>query len=137
MKANELQIGDWVYYTTPKNPTPVRIGRIYVNEERGMREANFYGNLGNDSLSESSFAPIPLTPEILEKNFEKTRGVENHYGLSDDYFEVVISEVTDSIWQVEYANCEAHFPVCRNLVCHVHQLQNCLRLVGIDKQIVL
>ena len=132
MKAEDIQIGDYLEF-------PIGIEKVidlpYI-EGKGIC-ASFAANATLIPVEVDELKPIPLIPKILEKNFEKMRGVENHYGLSDDYFAVVIREVTDSIWQVEYANCEAHFPVCRNLVCHVHQLQNVLRLLGIKKEIIL
>lgn len=85
---------------------------------------------------------IPITPEILEKNFENREvrilaGTKTHYCLVNDYFALAVSEYTDSTWEVEYTNCEAHFPLIRNLVGYVHELQHALRLCGIEKEIVL
>ena len=84
--------------------------------------------------------PIPITPEILEKNgFEKTPcGMgKTILTFSDDYSAISIDEITDSIWRVEYMNREFSLPLCRELICHVHELQQFLRLCGINLEIKL
>lgn len=67
--------------------------------------------------------PIPLTPEILEKNFP---------------------EPTDGLtWFPEEGgfNCHTYVPKCEinafGLFKYVHQLQNALRMCGITKEIEL
>lgn len=86
--------------------------------------------------------PIPLTSEILEKNgFEKTScGLgATVYTFSDDdeYYAIAIDEYTDSIWRIEYTNCEFTFLLLRIIVSFVHELQHALRLWGISKEITL
>lgn len=72
--------------------------------------------------------PVPLTPEILEKNGFKNMGffgkceVENWKILCDTKNVAIIhKEHTDIDIPIEY----------------VHELQHALRLCGIDKEIVL
>lgn len=67
--------------------------------------------------------PIPLTPEILDKNFP---------------------EPTDGLtWFPEEGgfNCHTYVPKCEinafGLFKYVHQIQNALRMCGITKEIVL
>ena len=62
MKANELMIGDWVYYNPnvfiedEYEPTkPIKITKITSGEDI-------------DLAIEGCYSPIPLTAEILEKN---------------------------------------------------------------------
>lgn len=140
MKANELMIGDW--FQNPLGfPYKVKSIKCYNADKEDER----YEVCGANKSAEASFdvinaEPIPLTPEILEKNgFRKDETDKYHpvFLLSEDYFDVTIEEETDSIWRLEYTNCEAPLPFCRNLVCSVHELQHALRLCGIDKEIVL
>ena len=70
-----------------------------------------------------SISPIPLTEEILEKNFP---------------------DPTDGLtWFPEEGgfNCHTYVPKCEinafGLFKYVHQLQNALRLCGIEKEIEL
>ena len=84
--------------------------------------------------------PIPITKEILEKNgFEKTPcGMgETILTFSNDYSAISIDEITESIWRVEYMNRELSLPLCRDLICHVHELQHFLRHHKIEKEIAL
>ena len=93
--------------------------------------------------SYSEIEPIPITPEILEKNgFKKTDvrmivGTLTHYVIGDDYFAFAVHEQTDSIWEVEYVNLEVSFPTVRVFVGYIHELQHALRLCGIEKEVVL
>lgn len=129
MKANELMIGDWV-----DTPQGVRIVTIIGSDKVAALHCGFSHWVPIDELS-----PIPLTPEILEKNgFEKrTIGRIPQYVIADDYFDIMINEYTDSIWRFEYNNAEIQFPSTRIFICYVHELQHALRLCGIDKEIVL
>lgn len=129
MNAKELMIGDWVF-TRGQIEQVTSIYDGYICTEHYEDSHDYY------------FEPIPITPEILEKNFTRTEvrvlsGTKTHYIESDDFYCVALNEYTDSIWELEYTNCEAHFPLVRVLVAHVHELQNALRLCGIDKEIVI
>lgn len=86
--------------------------------------------------------PIPITPEILEKNGFKKVGSyfikeESYFIIEDDYYDVSIREITDSIWRVRYCNTE--FPVFDGVlhIAFIHELQHAFRLFGIEKEIVL
>lgn len=140
MKANELMLGDWVYGLYPNgsryaNPFRISAVDIYpLNKSPRIVTAGGYG------FQEEHLAPIPITGEILEKNgFKKVRDKLGRvfYSIADDYFDLTIDEITDSIWCIEYDCLEAQFPTCRNLVGHVHELQHALRLYGIEKEIEL
>lgn len=132
MKANELMIGDWVTH----KGDPIQISSIGFACATGGDDDNF------KMMHFLDLSPIPLTPEILEKNFTRTEvrilaGTKTHYIEGDDFYAVTLNEYTDSIWEMEYTNCEAHFPLCRVLVAHVHEMQHALKMFGIDKEIVL
>lgn len=144
MKADELMIGDRIYAVD--DDTDFKIP-IIVNGIDSIGNINavipdYNGQMVDGNISFECCEPISITPEILEKNFEKREvrilaGTKTHYCLGDDYFALAVSEYTDGIWEVEYTNCEAHFPLIRNLVGYVHELQHALRLCGIEKEITI
>ena len=75
--------------------------------------------------------PIPLTPEILEKN-----GLANDpYGChfkEDKYMALEISSTEEGIyWTINYNE----YAILQ--LKYVHQLQHALKLCGIDKEITL
>lgn len=107
MKANELMIGDWVAFRgRPYQYTAQDIATMAECEEKGIA---------------TDTTPIPLTSEILEKNFP-TAG------------ELAWWPVGDGL------HCESHNTediMVSGVFRFVHQLQNALRLCGIDKSIEL
>lgn len=121
MKANELMIGDWVLDKKTNQPYKI-IGT-------------------NDLLFHDDYSPIPLTAEILEKNFLTQRGEWTEpvlYFFGDEYIEVCIKEYTDGIWEVVIDEVEMScLPTWKMFVCNVHELQHALQLCNIDKEIKL
>ena len=121
MKANELMIGDYirVIYTQK------------IIKVREIKQSCIYTN--DNGYEYNEIEPIPLTPEILEKN-----GFV-HYDLTDfwmwkkESFEPVHLDKYDKDgWRLRI-NCD-------NIPCeckYVHQLQHALRLCGIEKEIEL
>lgn len=140
MKAKELMLGDWVYGLYPggsRYKPPFRISAVDTYPSNKSPRIVTEGGYG---FQEEHLAPIPITGEILEKNgFKRVRDKLGRvfYSIADDYFDLTIDEITDSIWCMEYDNLEAQFPTCRNLVAHVHELQHALKLYGIDREITL
>ena len=107
MKVKELMIGDLLCY----NGKPYRV--IQVNSVDGVCGCTFMLENGVEDEGE----PIPLTPEILDKNrFIKYDTLSNSKGLwitiyNENYFEGELN--------------------------YVHELQHAMRLCGIEKEIVL
>lgn len=117
MKANELMIGDWV-----RGFVPDSYSTIYgiFNEQRIAiiaEPSKAYIELSIDDIQ-----PIPLTPEILEKN-----GMRNGY---EAYY--VSYSKNDESWYFVYDSdsCCLHL-----LISYVHEFQHALRLCGIEKEI--
>lgn len=133
MKANELKVTDlmvldWVICYHPsrlKSFEKVSVGLLHTMQEQE------YGHIKEDCPLFRIVEPIPLTPEILEKN-----GLTNDpYGChfkEDEHMLLEISISEDCIsWTInfhEYGILKLEY---------VHQLQHALKLCGIDKEIVV
>ena len=111
-------IGDWVK------------SRGKIEQVREVYE----GYICTDSFEDSHdyyFDPIPLTPEILEKNGM----ILSFYGEffpEDEHYELEISVVGGRIfWTI---NAHEYDIMCLRFV---HELQHALRLCGIEKEIML
>lgn len=135
MTATDLMIGDWVAYNGDVDYTnPIRIEGMDI--ATGMCITSDRDDVGFDGVE-----PIPLTEDILDKNFKDI--AEPHqriYGgrwvYYDEYIEIEITEYTDGLWQVEVDEIEmSGLPSWRMYATYVHQLQHALRLCNIDKEI--
>lgn len=127
MKANELMIGDWVYLKHTEDGIPP-----YDEPIQWQRDDYDY----TDVFVETHINPIPITPEILEKNgFDSDNNAFGHqdYSLFDDFF---------------LENRGNRFCVSRKLskfgssffimeIRYVHELQLFLLLCGIKKEITI
>lgn len=142
MKANELMIGDWVCHKDCTS-IPIRVCRI---SERVSFEHSLFWNEDSreyvriERYSEADcdeITPIPLTPEILEKNgFTKGGMFGKTYYLAVEDFEIsvyfahvntqLIIEKRNGREIINMLNAE-----------YLHILQHALRLCGIEKQIEL
>ena len=127
MEAKELMIGDWVIF----GDEPLKVQHIYNNGyddivaeivEDGTNEYGVYEEIKDVPVVYCS--PIPLTPEILEKNGWKRREVfmdmkadENiNFSWTDLYGE--------SLFRNSYYMCDCEY---------VHTLQHALRLCGLNE----
>lgn len=135
MNIKELSIGDWVRHTFYEEN--VRIARIDGDSERVLAER---GKL-SISCHLNHFEPIPLTPEILEKNgFTRLEPSVNYdwwclddkdkflvgFGFGKEEGRTATGWVFDTV-----GSCDYKRPI------GVHELQNLLRLTGIEKEIEL
>jgi len=136
--AEKLMIGDYIR-TKHGN---IAIVDIVWKDAIFTKEGEFEG----EEFAEDEFEPIPLTPEILEKNgftYYESDGsfvlpTTMSYGNWD--VDVVLFNVTH-----EYRNNQLHIATPDDSIIllhlmecnHVHELQHALRLCGIDKEIKL
>ena len=138
MNAKSLMIGDWV-----KNPDGELCkvcmidGRFsdYVSTDNYAHDD---GTLYDYAVKELN--PIPITAEILDKNFiqDKLKSGEPQWVNYTDYVELHISEYTDGLYEILVDEVEmSGLPTWLMYVSGVHQLQHALRLVGIEKEIVV
>lgn len=127
MKAKELMLGDWVY-VNGNYPH-----RVYSLDKDAQRIDIF--------SQECDIQPIPISAEILEKNgFEKSYNEvqkREQWLHADDYYDILIYEYSDGMYRVVVISCEIsnYEEIC--YVSYMHQLQQFLRLCGIDKNIEL
>ena len=126
MKATELMIGDWV--TGKKwRENPFKLIRIRDNGKY------FYGITSEGSQVGPFFLeelePIPLTPEILEKNGWEKRPTGYVFYTDGKRYD-------NSLWYIFGSNTfvvnTAEFQIK-----YVHELQHALKLCGAKKEIVL
>ena len=128
MKATDLMIGDWVCLKDDtKSELPLKVDGV-LTDDISLEGEGFLG--GVDGL----IRPIPLTPELLEKNG----------------FGFVKSSDRSSVWNgqwiykgLELGTCclnrDDNWPCCinindSNVPCeYVHQVQHALRLCGLDE----
>lgn len=119
MKANELMIGDWV-------------GRVFDDKRIDYRQVDWIrtGEIGmryQKVWAIGCIEPIPLTPEILEKNgFIKVNSQRYDYGYPDTDCYVKVNPKKNMI-HVNGRNANS------NLYSHsfVHELQRALRCCGL------
>lgn len=134
MKANELMIGDLVIVKTPIEEKATKVAEIYAN---GII-AEDSGSYLNDEIS-----PVPLSPEILEKNGWQKFNTYHILQLGDGislwfyWFENRFEREWRGIdeWDGHRERVEITFR--SKGVEYVHELQHALRLSGIEKEIVL
>jgi hypothetical protein len=134
MKANELMIGDWVWYDN--QPHQIRqLGIFGENRDGDDYPAVCVGKPNGVGLilERNEIKPIPLTPEILEKN---GWGKDTYSNESYDNEELECL----SLWVGEDGKNKWWWRVGVELVTpinYVHEFQHALRLCGIEKEILL
>ena len=134
MKPEDLMIGDWFRFRyTIDGKEIVRTFRISrINDELGCVWGEGYGCMCKPERLE----PIPLTPEILEKNFGEK--IDEMFFDGDEFFELVIHEINDGAWIIKYDSIESSsIPRQQVMAFYVHELQRALRIFRIDKEIVV
>lgn len=137
MEEKDLMIGDWVMY----NPN------VFIEDEYETAKEWFPTQINSgediDLAIEGCYSPIPLTPEILEKNgFAKSTPPPGIHAKCYDL------DNKEEKYHLTIANYNKHKRLlldvdsedseCFNIKCdYVHQLQHALRLCGIEKEIIL
>lgn len=140
MKANELMIGDLVRV----NRDGLCIRKNTIVEIRGVDGDNkFEGLVGCASCMPTDkwqlfggiwcdyLEPIPLTPEIMEKN-----GWEHKWWWVHPSTCICFQEkITGDFRAMPNTECDKRD--CFATIKYVHELQHLYKLCGIDKEIVL
>ena len=144
MKANELMIGDWVhlkyrhYLTREVVEFDFKVSQLPCNYGNEIQvwgdsiDGKHHGNMGDVSRID----PIPLTPDILEKNGVNDDG-EGVYGNDDSFFIPTYQSGFDTgTWETHIEPTEG-IGDFHGKLRYVHELQHALRLCGIDKAVRL
>ena len=140
----DLMIGDYVTFKDCQNdnaPTIVKIEGLGYQGRGVVEEAlvTIDGDENGFDLVEidDEFVGIPLTPEILEKNFEFLyRSVPGGIYAAAQAVDTYRAEgvTINYVHQYQYAEIlNIRYVVFR----YVHELQHALRLCGIEKEIEL
>lgn len=150
MKANELAVGDWAF--SPEMKQPITIKAI-LEHNQVIFAQRITNDISNRYLRNcSEIEPIPLTPEILEKNrfrIDEENKWKTRYAFVDNLEKtpqtvVQFSFYEDSCsafslfecWTKPYS-CDGENSIHICDLKFVHELQHALRLCGIDKEIVI
>lgn len=132
MKASELMIGDTLRY---KQDFPFASLQGKIAKVCGVDGRVDVRTIDDDKFHESEhpnwLEPIPLTPEILEKNGFRHGSYVGGYYSPDCPFRVFVKTEGGCEFTTLFDD-EIHFSCI-----FVHQLQHALRLYGIEKEIVL
>lgn len=128
MDAKELMIGDLVIHGFGG------IGKITEIDSKTVVIKDDGFDTG-DGMNEVSFAlneltPIPLTPEILEKNGFRLQSDRSELGKLDTYW---FGNELGAFRIHRLNNGDYQFGLVK--IKNVHELQHALRLCGIEKEI--
>ena len=135
MDAKELMITDLVMCRKIQEKY-ARVTEIYLtSDENPKRMVSLDADGARYCMPIESIEPIPLTAEILVKNgFEKSG---SFFIIYNDYYSILVFELSDSIWQLQYTDNEMGISNAQMNFSYVHELQHTMRFLGIDKRIVL
>lgn len=142
MRIEELSVGDWIATESAqlaiegndiatafvdKVKKPIQIVSVLGAEQLVFGRIEELDGFTTIYLKAEHIEPIPLTPEILEKNgISKTYESDEYAVYKGEGFNVI--EYYTELWEFErHRN--------RLMIRNVHQLQNALRLAGVGKEI--
>ena len=139
MEAKDLMIGDWVQVPCLIDNTENYNAWCQIKQ---LRDCDL-DVIGFKELSYDEICPIPLTPEILEKNgFTKSApppGIHarcHNLDNKEEKYHLTIANYNK--YKRLLLNVDSVDSECFNIRCdYVHELQHALRICGIEKEIVL
>ena len=127
MKAEEVMIGDWVFLRDGSQRM-VKVSKImppYIEAE-GV----------DGQIHESMLGSIWIVAERLLANGFVKKGVVR-YGIYGDGYELELREFMDGCWYCEHRTNEFNLPDECKFVGFIHELQQFMRTIHIDKEIIL
>ena len=136
MKLTDLAILDWVLI----NNTPHKIQAIDSIDAEILADDDLY-YVGEDRChSEDKIEPIPLTPEILEKNgFERSVIIPSKFYRNIDNERLIFCPHS-SCYDLGYVHWNEsndvdimHRLEVQQPIMYIHQMQHALRLFGLDQ----
>ena len=125
MKPTDLMILDWVLWENKYVQVVSTSAIVYSFGQIDVRLA--YCNDDGDGIEShdiSKISPIPLTPEILEKNGWKETAYWHEYQDGKNTIQCCLPDMRGIINEIEIEHFECKY---------VHQLQHLLRLCGLDE----
>lgn len=129
MSGKELMIGDWVYY---KNDNK----NHQISSVNMQRDGSVLIAIENDLSFDYMFEPIPIKRIHLTKNgFKATNAEDTEFVYRNGYkVTVMIDEyMVETIFlSINFAEKELWMPIK-----YLHELQQSMRLFGIEKEIKL
>ena len=137
IKISELSIGDWVmnlYANKPSRVIGLRTMYRDTYEIIAVSDDTQYMLIEDKELH--NFEPIPLTPEILEKNGFVKKNYDN--GKMWDWWcdNVLVRKFADEdIYRFIVVFNSNHYTTMMVVGKHTHELQHALRLAGVEKEI--
>lgn len=135
MKLEELMIGDWVAIDEPDRYHGYNGKVVAIGGEN--RYVTLFVPVTNHDVFEEDIRPIPISEDILLKNgFEEIK-VEDIYSVYRDKDCDITPDVDDDCklcWMLYCGKNDHDANICLHFV---HELQNTLRLCGIEKIIEL
>ena len=153
MKCSELQIGDYVRFKHTKEV----VGVFEIDDDRNVINNEPDGYCSEKNIAIDDVEPIPLTKDILEKSsfyFGYTSDEEDLASntiaqLSEEDKGWVLDEGDGSIKVIlpnesdggmiiiDDQSFDRRLSLVYNNEVYVHELQHLLKLVGINKEIIL
>ena len=141
IKISELSIGDWVEIDDFNKVLIKRVSAIDGTRNKIGIIKNNRGSIYR--YCEDEISPIPLTPEILEKNgFDapKAKVWNDSWYWSNRKDAALELRESFGVWYMEIVTKEQRSGLQSNRTLGVgfkwvHQLQHALRLAGIEKEI--
>jgi len=138
MMTKEYNIGDWVYSSFSDKPCRIVGIKLLEGDYADVKVEGVEGWKDINSLT-----PIPLTPEILEKNGlhlynRKTNNLMedcNHSDCFEEDEEFRMELSLDYNGKIRWSINGDEYSIMP--LDYVHQLQHALRLCNINKQIIL
>lgn len=131
MDSKELMVGDWVLM----KDKPYKVASLPSIGNPELESDKYIFHCLKDEI-----VPIPLTPEILEKN-----GFENDFYHDESVADYCFIRLEGYSYREDFVLvtwCNGELNVVNDLIgevkihCeNVHELQHSLRLCGIDKEI--
>lgn len=130
MKAEDLMIGDWVQYQYTEGIFQI----VAISKTEGIKQFE-----DQSFFKLNGIIPIPLTPEILEKNDILYEKQSFYYIIKDDkdlectYY---IYQTIQEDWAIGVDTGTDDCSVFARIK-YVHELQHALKFCGIDKKIMV
>lgn len=143
IKISDLSVGDWIATVSAqltiegddiatafvdKVKKPIQIVSVLGDEQLVFGRIEELDGFTTIYLKAEHIEPIPLTPEILEKN-----GFEENCGRWYNSEALMEFEQYKDGW-CRTINCGEYSVY---FIKYVHQLQHALRLAGVEKEIVI